>query len=53
MPWKSEAQRRWGHTKEGEKELGGKKKVHEYDEATKGKKLPERSKKKKDKDHDD
>lgn len=46
MPYKSEAQRRWAHTKEGEKELGGKKAVEEWDESSKGKKLPERKSKK-------
>lgn len=43
MPYKSEAQRKWAHTKEGTKALGGKKKVEEWDEATKGKKLPKKS----------
>lgn len=42
MPYKSEAQRRWAHTKEGMKALGGKKAVEEWDRETKGKKLPER-----------
>jgi hypothetical protein len=41
-PFVSDAQRRWGHTAAGEKALGGKAGVHEWDEATKGKKLPER-----------
>lgn len=41
-PYRSEAQRRWAHTDAGEKALGGKKAVHEWDEATKGKKLPEK-----------
>jgi hypothetical protein len=41
-PYSSEAQRRWAHTPNGEKALGGKKAVHEWDEATKGKKLPEK-----------
>lgn len=44
MPFKSDAQRRWGHTKAGTKALGGKKAVKEWDQATKGKKLPERVK---------
>jgi 8-oxo-dGTP pyrophosphatase MutT (NUDIX family) len=44
-PYKSDAQRRWAHTNEGEKSLGGKAAVHEWDEATKGKKLPEKVKK--------
>jgi hypothetical protein len=47
MPYESEAQRRWAHTKEGTKALGGKAKVHEWDEATKGHKLAERKRKKK------
>lgn len=47
MPYKSQAQRRWAHTKEGTKALGGKKAVEEWDKATKGKKLPKRVKKNK------
>lgn len=46
MPYVSDRQRRWAHTKAGIKALG-KKKVAEYDKATKGKELPERKKKKK------
>lgn len=46
MPYKSDAQRRWAHTKAGVKALG-KKTVKEYDTATKGKDLPEKVKKKK------
>ena len=42
MPYRSEAQRRWAHTATGEKALGGQSAVHEWDEATKGKKLPEK-----------
>ena len=42
MPWKSDAQRRWGHTEKGEKSLGGASAVEEWDEATKGKKLPKK-----------
>jgi len=42
MPYKSEAQRRWAHTKKGIKALGGKKKVAEWDKASKGKKLSKR-----------
>jgi len=42
MPYRSDAQRRWAHTAEGKKALGGKAAVHEWDEATKGKKLPEK-----------
>lgn len=41
-PYVSEAQRRWAHTDNGKKALGGNAGVHEWDEATKGKKLPER-----------
>ena len=40
-PYVSDAQRRWAHTSAGTKALGGKSHVHEWDEATKGKKLPE------------
>lgn len=46
MPFVSDAQRRWGHTAEGVKALGGKAKVAEWDRATKGKRLPLRKKKK-------
>lgn len=45
MPYKSEAQRKWAHTKAGTRALGGKKAVEEWDKATKGKKLPKRVKK--------
>ena len=45
MPWKSEQQRKWGHSPSGIKALGGKKAVKEWDDATKGKKLPKRVKK--------
>ena len=41
MPFKSDAQRRWGHTEKGEKALGGPKAVNEWDQATKGRDLPE------------
>ena len=47
MPYVSERQRRWAHTKEGIKALGGKKAVEEWDKATKGKKLPKKVKKNK------
>lgn len=47
MPWKSEKQRAWGHSKEGTKALGGKKAVAEWDKATGNKKLPKRVSKKK------
>ena len=43
MPYKSKAQDRWAHTPAGTKALGGKSKVAEWDAATKGKKLPERT----------
>ena len=42
MPYKSLAQERWAHTSEGEKALGGSYKVAEWDEASKGMKLPDR-----------
>jgi hypothetical protein len=44
-PYSSEAQRRWAHTSTGKEALGGEAAVHEWDEATKGKKLPEKVKK--------
>ena len=47
MPYVSQAQRRWAHTKSGIKSLGGKKKVKEWDRASKGKKLRKRVKKSK------
>lgn len=46
MPYKSEAQRKWAHTKNGEKALG-KAGVKEFDAASKGKKLPKKARKKK------
>lgn len=46
MPYRSKAQKRWAHTPEGLKALGGKKGVAEWDKASKGKKLPARAKKK-------
>lgn len=45
MPYKSQAQRKWAHTKEGTKALGGKKAVKEWDKATRNKKLPKYAKK--------
>ena len=45
MPFSSEAQRRWGNSEAGRKALGGKKKVDEWNKASKGKKLPEHVKK--------
>ena len=47
MPYKSDAQRRWAHTAKGMKALGGAAKVKEWDEASKGAKLPEHVKPKK------
>jgi hypothetical protein len=43
MPYASDRQRRWAHSPTGVKALG-KAKVKEFDNATKGKKLPERAK---------
>lgn len=40
MPFVSRQQQKWGHTAEGEKALGGPAKVHEWDQATKGRDLP-------------
>ncbi len=40
MPYKSQQQEKWAHTKEGEKALGGPSKVAEWDQASKGAKLP-------------
>lgn len=45
MPWKSEAQRKWGNSPAGIKALGGKRNVAEWNKATKDKKLPQRVKK--------
>jgi len=45
MPYKSQAQRRWAHSKAGLKALGGKSKVREWDQSCKGRKLPERVRK--------
>ena len=45
MPFRSESQRKWAHTKEGTKALGGKKAVSEWERATGNKKLPQRVKK--------
>lgn len=47
MPFRSEAQRRWGNSPAGIRALGGKEKVREWNEATKGKKLPKVAPKKK------
>lgn len=40
MPYESLAQEHWAHTPAGTRALGGPEKVKEWDEATKGKKLP-------------
>lgn len=42
MPWKSDAQRRWGNSPAGHKALGDAG-VSEWNHATKGKQLPERT----------
>lgn len=41
MPYKSKAQERWAHTESGEKALGSEG-INEWDQASKGKKLPEK-----------
>jgi hypothetical protein len=41
MPWKSDAQRRWGNSRSGKKALG-KKAVAEFNRKSKGKRLPEK-----------
>lgn len=46
MPYRSVQQERWAHTKTGTKALGGAAKVKEWDQATKGKKLPRKVTKK-------
>jgi hypothetical protein len=40
MPYKSEQQRKWAHTKSGMKALGGAEKVAEWDKESEGMKLP-------------
>lgn len=47
MPWKSEAQRKWGNSPAGIRALGGKKAVEEWNKSTKGKRLPQRANKSK------
>ena len=42
MPYRSQAQRRWAHTKKGKAALGGDEAVKEWDQASKGLPLPER-----------
>jgi len=44
MPYTSQKQRAWAHTDAGTKALGGPAKVHEWDQASKGKDLPVYSK---------
>lgn len=51
-PYASDAQRKWAHTEAGTKALGGKGAVHEWDEASRGKKLPEHVKKANESKHD-
>jgi hypothetical protein len=41
MPYSSDSQRRWAHTAEGTKALGGPSKVKEWDQSSKGKDLPD------------
>jgi len=47
MPYKSEAQRKFFHTATARRKGITKKTVKEFDKASKGKRLPKRSKKKK------
>ena len=47
MPFKSEAQRKWGNSPAGIKALGGKKAVAEWNRATGDRKLPKVAPKKK------
>jgi hypothetical protein len=42
MPYKSDQQRKWAHTKNGMKALGGKGKVREWDKASEGMMIPQR-----------
>ncbi len=44
MPYKSDAQRKWAHTRAGLTALGGEAQVEEWDRASRGRKLPERAK---------
>lgn len=43
MPYKSMAQERWAHTPEGMKSLGGPERVKEWDQSSRGLKLPRRA----------
>jgi len=45
-PYHSQAQRKWAHTENGKKALGGEAKVKEWDKESKGMKLPEKVEKK-------
>lgn len=47
MNYKSDAQRAWAHTEEGEAALGGADEVSKLDKKSKGKDLPKFAKKKK------
>jgi hypothetical protein len=47
MPYKSDQQRKWAHTSAGTKALGGKKKVKEWDDSSKGRSVPHKVGKKK------
>ena len=42
MPFVSRQQQKWAHTKTGEKALGGPAKMQEWDQASKGLKLPDK-----------
>lgn len=42
MPWKSDQQRKWGNSPSGKKSMG-EEKVNEFNEASKGMKLPKKS----------
>lgn len=42
MPYLSEQQRKWAHTKKGMEALGGAEKVAEWDRESKGIKLPKK-----------
>ena len=43
MPYASERQRRWAHTRRGKKALGGAARVSEWDKASEHMRLPERA----------
>ena len=47
MPFVSKKQRAWAYTKEGTRDLGGKKAVQEWEQATGNRKLPKYAPKKK------